>query len=212
MNPMDNETYSKEGKEYERVTRIINYFLPPELVDYKVRVGNRVANASMKKAGKFGTMIDEAIRLNWKEPAIKKPCAESKEALKAWDSWKWDNAVEDISFPETLYSEELLIAGTPDFVWKNMIVDIKCSSGVKPIYFAQLGAYASMSGVKPEDLAVLRLDKNTGMYEFIKASAVGLSVDACVSYFLSLVYSFRTYKQVQSTLKPKENINGTDSE
>jgi hypothetical protein len=215
---MDDEFYTQGNKQYERVTRVINYFCPPELVDYRIRVGNRVANAAMKKAGKFGTMIDEAIRENYEMPTVQKVSEESKSALKAWISWVNDHGANFLVFPDTYFSDFLLVAGTPDFIWKNMIVDIKTSNRISPIYFAQLGAYASLrpalfGGEKPtEDLAVLRLDKSTGLYEFVKASEMGLSVGDCINWFNALLITYRNYKQVQSTLKGKEVCNGRDND
>lgn len=217
---MDDEFYSKDGKQFERVTKIINHFMPPELVEYKVRVGKKLANASMKKAGKFGTMIDESIRKNWEKPIAPKVSEESKSALNAWDSWARSHiGTKTMEFPETYFSDALLVAGTPDFILGgNMIVDIKTSSRISPIYFAQLGAYASLrpalfGGDKPtEDLAVLRLDKSTSMYEFVKASDIGLSVGDCTNWFNALLITYRNYKQVQCTLKGKEVCNERDSE
>ena len=210
---MDDLVYKREGKEFERVTKIINHFMPQELVDYKVRVGNRVANAAMKKGGKFGTMIDEAIRKNWENPVAEKVSDESKSALGAWNSWATTHiGTRTMEFPETYFSDSLLVAGTPDFIMGNMIVDIKTSNRISPIYFAQLGAYAFLSGLPIEDLAVLRLDKSTGLYEFVKASEMGLSVGDCINWFNALLITYRNYKQVQSTLKGKEVCNDRDND
>jgi hypothetical protein len=198
---MNDEFYVREGIEYERVSRIINYFQPPELVEYRIKVGNKVANSAMRSAGRFGTMIDEAIRKDWRNPKATKVSVESKAAIDAWKTWAREHGVEEIEFPETFFSESLRVAGTPDFIWGNMIVDIKCSSRVSPVYFAQLGAYAYLSGKQIEDVAVLRLDKKTGMYEFVKASTLGLSVGDCINYFHALIVTFRNYKQVQCALK-----------
>jgi hypothetical protein len=208
----DGEVYEKEGREYERITKIINHFQPPELAEWRARVGNREANRVMKIAGNFGTKIDDAIRMDWKSPIVAKATPESDNALKAWESWVKDHSPAELVFPETLYSERLMIAGTPDFMVGNMIVDIKCSSSVKPVYFAQLGAYASLCGKPIEEVAVLRLDKSTGMYEFVKNEAVGLSVADCTNYFHSLLITYRTYKQVQSALKGKGEISDNDGE
>lgn len=208
----DGEQYERDGKFYDRVTKVINYFVPPELAEYRARVGNAVANRSMKSAGKFGTMIDEAIRDYWKSPAVKKVTPESKNALSAWNSWVRDYSPTELEFPETMFNDSLLVAGTPDFKVGKMIVDIKCSSRVSPLYFAQLGAYAFLSGKETEDLAVLRLDKVTGMYEFVKASAMGLTVGDCINYFSAHLITYRNYKQVQSTLKGQGVCNESDSE
>lgn len=209
----DGEFYKKDGKSYERITSIINYFVDPKLVDYRVKVGNRVANAAMKKAGNFGSMVDEAIRENWQSPTLPKPSPEGKQAIKAWQSWLNNYTPVELEFPETMFCDKLLVAGTPDFILEDNIIDIKCSSSVKPVYFAQLGGYAYLQGLlkrKIGGLGVLRLDKQTGMYEFVIASAFGLSVEDCVNYFLSLVYSYRTFKSIESQLKGKGEIINDD--
>lgn len=204
---MDSEYYEKDGKKYDRVTKIINYFQVPEISEWRARVGNKAANLVLKKTGVFGTMIDAAIRDNWKNPKVDKKSAESKMAISAWNSWLSDYSPTDIKFPETLFSDRLMVAGTPDFKIKKIIYDIKCSSSVKPVYFAQLGAYAHLLNEQVEDLIVLRLDKKTGMYECVKASSIGLSVDECSNMFFGILYYYRTYKQVQNALKEKGEIN-----
>ena len=203
----DGEFYERDGKRYDRITRVIGHFAPPELVAYKVKVGNRAANAAAKKAAQFGSMVDEAIRLDWNNPKNPKPSSEWSCAICAFEMWKRDFGVTSLSFPDTAFSDELMVAGTPDFVFGDMIVDLKCSSSVKTIYFAQLGAYWALTGKQAKDLAILRLDKNTGLYEFVKASSIGYSPADCYEFFLSSLFFYRHYNSVQRALKPKEVVS-----
>jgi hypothetical protein len=180
----------------------------PELVDWKVRVGNREANMVMKKTGAFGTLIDGAIRTDWKNPTVPKPTFESKNCIKAWKDFVTENGVEDVTFPDTLFDEEERVAGTPDFVWNSgkYLDDIKTTNSVKPSHFIQLGSYANKLPQKPERLGIIRLDKETGIYQYVTNFHLHLSVDECIMMWKSTLYNYRMYHRVQSTLKPKERV------
>ena len=200
----DFEYYTKEGKSYERVTRILDYFQPPELVDWKLRVGKTEANKVSKIALKFGSRVHELIETN---SACKKSDAdEVRNCMIAWNSWKANYVFKGMKIENgvTLYDEFRSIAGTPDFIYENRLIDIKTSREVKPIHFLQLGGYASMMMKMPEQLAILRLDKSLGAYEYVLSDRIGMSVYDCINAFNHLFQFYRFYREVQSTLKPKE--------
>ena len=83
---MDDHYYSKDGKQYERVTRILDYFSNPELVAWKVKVGQKEAGKVSRIALKCGKAVDEMIRAS-RIPKLK-DSDEIKSCLKAWKSWK----------------------------------------------------------------------------------------------------------------------------
>jgi hypothetical protein len=205
---VDDNFYHLNGKDYERTTRIIGYFLVPELVDWKVRVGNKAANLVMKKSGTFGTLIDAEIRKDWRNPKTSKQTFESQNCFKAWNDFVKEQGVEDVEFPNTLYDEEEKVAGTPDFVWNGgrYLDDIKTTNSVKPSHFIQLGSYANKLPQKPERLGIIRLDKETGIYQYVTNEHLHLSVDECIMMWKSTLYNYRMYHRVQSTLKPKERV------
>ena len=196
---MDAEYYEKDGKNYERVTRILDYFAPPELVSWKVRVGNKEANRVSKVALKFGTRVHSLIGTNGK--LDKKDGEEVRNCMKAWSSWMADNNTE-FKNGVTLYDDVRQVAGTPDLLTDSWLVDIKTSREVKPTHFAQLGGYASLLPNKPVLLAILRLDKQSGLYEYVTNEKIGMTVDQCISAFNYILGYYRFHNRVQSTLKP----------
>lgn len=197
---MDNEFYEKDGKQYERVTRILDYFAPPELVNWKVRVGKAEANKVSKVALKFGTRVHELIETNGKLSS--KDGEEVKNCFKAFSSWKADNGNPSLINGSTLFCERRGIAGTPDAMMGETLIDFKTSREVKAVHFAQLGAYASLMSVTPKVLAILRLDKQSGIYEWVTNEKAGMTVEACIQAFNYALGYYRFNNRVQSTLKP----------
>ena len=45
-----------------RVTQVLDYFQPPELVAWRMREGNKSANKEMRDTEKVGTKIDTMIK------------------------------------------------------------------------------------------------------------------------------------------------------
>ncbi len=200
---MDDEFYQKQEKSYERVTRVLDYFAPPELVSWKVKVGQKMAGIVGRQAIKTGKCVDEMIREGRIPKA--KDSQEVKNCMIAWDAWKTDYAPSNIEFPSTLFCEKRLLAGTPDFIWKDgdELSDIKTSNSVRESYFFQLGAYASLLPKTPKRISVLRLDKKLANYEFVTNESVGLSIYDCINGFNGLLLYYRAYQRVQSTLNRK---------
>lgn len=198
---MDGEFYNKDGVLYNRPTNILDYFTPPELVDWKVKVGNKTANLISRQALKHGSRIDSLIRAN-NEP-IKKDSDEVKNCWKAWVSWKERHLIGNIVFPETLYCNKRMVAGTPDLYFPEMqeLADIKSSKSIHENYFFQLGFYASVLPYPIKRVTVIRLDKTSGVYEYVNNEQVGLSVADCINGFNGLLLYYRAYKRAQSAFK-----------
>lgn len=198
---MDSEYYERDGKTYERVTRILDYFATPELVDWKVRVGKKEAKRVGTIATKFGSRVHELID-KCEEPN-KKDSEEVKNCYKAFTSWRQDYGFPQLIGGSTLFCDKRMIAGTPDSYMGNTLIDFKTSREVKASHFVQLGAYASLMEKQPSRLAILRLDKQNGMYEWVTNEKVGMEVEQCINAFTYLLGYYRFYNRVQSTLRPK---------
>lgn len=205
---MNDEFYTKDGKSYERVTRILDYFAPPELVDWKVRVGKKEASRVSKVATTFGTRVHSLIELS--EAPKKSDKEEVKNCIQAFNSWKTDYGISEIKNGVTMFCDKRMIAGTPDFMIGNTLVDIKTSREVKATNFIQLGAYASLMSECPKSLAILRLDKTIGVYEYVTNEKIGMTVTQCIDAFNYILGYYRFYKMVQSTLKPNRAMPETE--
>lgn len=213
---MDAEKYEKNGVFYDRPTHILDYFNPPELVDWKIRTPPAEVRRISRIALKHGSRIDELIRQG-KEPK-KSDDLEIKNCYKAWMKWKSDFMVkdEDIEFPETFYDEENRLAGTPDIYWRprRMMIDVKSSKSVHEGYLFQVGGFYSRHPKYPTDeVAILRSDKEIAEYQFVTNTSLKLSLEELRASFDGLVKYYRGYKRVQSTLNPKEKVyDGSYSE
>jgi len=53
----NNDKYIIEGKEFDRVTRILSVVNQPYLAVWKEKIGERAANRIIQQASKFGTEI-----------------------------------------------------------------------------------------------------------------------------------------------------------
>ena len=206
---MDGEFYEKDGKKYDRPTHMLDYFTPPELVDWKIRTGATEAKRISRIALKHGARIDELVR-SGKDPK-KSDSDEVKSCHLAWNQWKSDNLVkdEDIEFPGTFYDEVLGVAGTPDIYWKarRMMIDLKSSKAVHEGYLFQVGGfYSRHPDFVVERVAILRADKEIKQYEFRTNENLKLSLEELRASFEGLVTYYRGYKRVQGALKPKEKV------
>jgi len=159
---------------------------------------------------KHGKRIDDLIREN-KEPN-KKDSMEVKSCYRAWILWKSVFLPDELIFPETHYCEIRKIAGTPDIYWLGAqdLIDVKSSKTIHENYFFQLGCYASLLPYPIKRLAVLRLDKELGSYEYVTNEKMGLSISDCVNAFNGLLIYYKIYKMAQSAIKPKERVYDRD--
>ena len=200
---------STSRDEYLRVTKVLGFFSPPEFVDYLTRVGKKEAKRAGTTAMRFGSQVDGIIRGDI--PMPRDPAWEVVNCLKAWESWKNDYGTE-LEFGVRLYDDELGLSGEPDFAWCEglEITDIKCATTVRPMYFMQLGAYWHLAGRRAEVLSVLRLDKQSGMYEYVRSEDVGLSPEDCWRAFEGALKMYTVYNHLQGGLKPKESVYERD--
>ena len=202
----DREFYERDGKKYERVTRIIDYFAPPELVQWKMETGRKDTNRVSKIATKLGSRVHTLIETHWstKDWNIKKDKdPEIWSCLQAWTSWTKDYNINNIKLGYPIYDDIHLIAGTFDFLLPegNILVDIKTSREIRPQYFMQLGAYASMIDL-PDKIAILRLDKMTAQYEYLTNENLNLTVKDCITGWTNLLDTYQFYQNLKQIINP----------
>lgn len=187
---MDSEFYEKDGKKFDRVTKILGYFQAPELVDWKLRVGKKEANRISKVAIKRGTSVDEAIRRHVSGEKIPKfKTIEEENCFKAYLQWRKDYGIEKIESATTMFDDDAMIAGTPDLWIQDTTVDIKCAKSIKQNYWLQTEWYARRKGHHFK--AILRLDPDLSHYEYKK-----IPVDEYhLRVFEALVTAFRFYNK-----------------
>lgn len=166
---MNGQFYEFEGRRYDRITRILDYFSPPDLVDWKLRVGKKEANRISRVALNIGTNVDEAIKAD--QTGQKLPKLKTQEAKNCWEAylaWKRDY-YPTVTIGSPVFDDDLSTAGTPDLIsWETeTLIDVKCSASIREAYWLQTEFYARQI-VPLQFKAILRLDKNLGQYEFKK--------------------------------------------
>lgn len=223
----DNEFYEKDGKNYHRPTRILDFFTPPELAEWKIkqaveenlekRKKNPDANITSsnqisKLALKHGSRVDELIRSN--EDPTKKDSSAILSCITAYRKWKNDYNVDhaDLVFPETFFHNGLWVAGTGDFYWKasKTFIDAKSSKSIREAYFFQLGFYSLDDKYDIDSLAVLRLDKEIADYEYLTNDKIGMTVTECQDGFKAALEYYKYYQLFKKAISPREPIKESE--
>lgn len=183
---MGSETYTG----YDRVSAILEVYQDPDLIDWKIRTGKKEARRISTVATKIGTNVDEWIKVYLtgdKLPKLKS--VEAENCVNAFLKWKEDYGIVGIGVGERIFNEETRVCGEPDLILEDEVLDIKCSSAIRPNYWIQTNWYAE--NLKKNYRSVLRLDKNLGVYEYERRQIS--KADSEVFSALTVVY--RYFKQ-----------------
>ena len=187
-----------------RVTHAVDYFKTPEFMAWRERVGTREANATGKKATTIGSRLHEIIE-SGDYHALSKDSKEVKNCLQAFLKWKERYHVENFQLPPRLNDEAIGLTGQPDFLWidKKELVDFKTSKEIWPSNFFQLGGYKRL-GIDAKTVAILRLDKEIGEFEYITNEMIGLSLESLVDAFEANFKHYQYYTHIQRKLSHEE--------
>jgi len=174
-----------------RVTEPLNYFLEPWKLDWYCRVGKREANRICKEAQLIGTAVDGIIK-NGKGEVPKKYKVEVENCLKAYRAWKEVYQPKEIVPGTRLFAtiDGIDITGEPDLFVDGVLVDIKCSKKISLTYWIQVCVYRyliNQPSLNPK-VAILRLDKITGSYEYVQKDYDPSLVDMWVSMMKLMLY------------------------
>lgn len=167
------------------MTEPLNYFKEPWYVEWVLRVfANRFKKcADVEKAQKFamrdlnkimeeamdtGTEVDRIIKKNPKSIVMSHKDYEVSTCLGAYCKWVMHYQPKSIESCERFYAEVEgnKVSGEPDLLVDDVLVDIKCSKKISINYWIQLCTYRALRGESGK-IAVLRLDKESGAYEYI---------------------------------------------
>jgi hypothetical protein len=158
-----------------RVTEVLDYFKEPWYVDWVVRVGKKEAGRIGREAMKIGARVDELIKTKGAPKA--KDSDEVRSCFTAWGKFL------EVYKPVSLINGERFYAtignikytGEPDLIIDGVLTDLKCAVKISPKYWVQVAMYCH--ALKIDRMAVLRLDKVTGSYEYVVKDFDGGLVD-----------------------------------
>ena len=201
---MDNITttkthYIKDGKKYDRITSVLDYFAAPQLVEWKMKLGKKESGKISKVAKATGTRVDGLIKTHITTGKVKMSGNDSQSVVNCYRGYL--QYIKDYSpkfecVDKTLFWEDLRVAGTLDLLHKfDGVVDIKCSESIRKNYWLQVAMYTKMlevaEGKKFKQMWILRLDKMTGDYQFKSMDYD----ERYVSMFIGLLINYRWQTQ-----------------
>lgn len=170
--------YEKDGKQYPRVTHILQAIDKPGLARWRGRVGNTEADRKSQEGKDFGNEFHlyaadigrgKHLKRGWTAPQYIRP------QINEYIEWIHTWVDEVIEVETTLYDEEYLCAGTPDLIVRfrhdtePSIIDVKTSRFVSLDWPLQLSAYRKMKqqqGMPIKRRVVVKVPKeSTGKIE-----------------------------------------------
>jgi len=141
-------SYKKDGKEYVRVTRVLDIIAKPEFYRWYAKYGWDYCINYRDDRAAFGTRVHKEIQ-NWLEN--KKVWIDNEEMGKVFDIFKMWYDIHDFKVENLevhLFDDEMEVAGTCDyggmFDGKRMILDWKTSKKVYDNYKLQIAVYLYM--------------------------------------------------------------------
>ena len=164
--------YTVNGRPMVSITSVTSHWNKHIFVDWRKRIGEAEANRITKRATSRGTATHSLIEnhllnkeVEFDKPSPKMLFLQSKETLK--------NINNIYALEESLYSEELGVAGTVDCIAEYngelSIIDFKTAEKPKPRdwienYFVQAAAYACMfferTGIPVKKLVIIMTCEN----------------------------------------------------
>lgn len=159
------DTYKIEGRKYDRVTAILDYFTPKPLADKMRKDSSGMAEKS-KTAKAVGTRVDTLIQELWRKGYCKFTEYDRvavKNCIEAYKRWVEVEKPQILAMQETVWSDTLGIAGTLDCRLNGSIIDFKTSEAIYPGYWLQVAVYAHLKrntgGSDISRIGILRMDK-----------------------------------------------------
>lgn len=173
---VDNKNYRIDGKDYNRVTQVLNIISKPGLTSWAARVGRKKVEAVIKRRCDLGTTVHNLFERTLKGESFNLGNYETEiqTDLNLFDEFKINTCLSPEALEQNVWSNKHEYAGTIDYIgeyksfkkylvrgWKanfpdgaRVIIDWKSSADIYPTYFLQLAAYI----VAFEELTGIKLD------------------------------------------------------
>lgn len=189
------------------VTQVLDYLTEPQLVAWIERTSKAKRKAITDEAKEIGNAVNRFIDLE----LVGTPQAHPTDkrilnCLIGWERFKKDYP----SFVPSIIStqEEVIednIIGHPDFTHLSGITDLKCAKSIWPKHWTQTAKYYRMKhGSRLGFIAILRLDKETGNYEYIKledSNYIDYEVNVFNAYLIAFEHAMTNREAVRQYLE-----------
>lgn len=175
--------YTLDGEVVPSVTQVLGLLNKPWLVSWAYRMGglgediNQIRNDAMKIGSEVHDYISWYLAKTFTaESPVSETEIKSEEGKISFQNFqKWMKEYDPVLLmtEKSLVSEKLRFGGTLDAVFRingrNVLVDFKTSKQISDEYWHQLAAYGMLldeNGTHVDDLAILRLPKDSDSYEY----------------------------------------------
>lgn len=203
---MDLPYYEKDGRRYDRVTRILSLWPEPELAAWRESVGKAVANRTMKQAQKLGQEFDVLVQgyLETRVVPVRSRKPELYAGFRAFEAWVALNPIQPLHLQVTVYDEVLGIAGTPDCVTRDESLDWKLTNQLKLVNVLQQVLYWPMieqqHGLTLRLARVVRFDKTLATFEEkILTQAAYEALRPVAVHLIQFYQDWQTLMQLQTS-------------
>ncbi len=204
------------------VTTVLGYMTDPILLGWFLNKGKAACKKIGDEAKRVGSAVDKMVQedILGRGYVVPENEPEIASCMSAWEKFKKD-------FPEFVPSVKVMqvelvdgeVVGHPDFVISRPtgcgIVDLKTSKAIHPNYWTQTAKYGQMAlkmGIMPDFsfIAVLRLDKVSGAYEYreiAEKSQVDEEIMVFEAYWKIFQHNFNIREVLRQQLE-EEVLNG----
>ena len=157
----------------DRVTEILDVHKEQGLIDWYIKKGKRDCNRVSNIAKKLGTKVHQYIEddlTGLKPKSAKSSEFEYSSCIEAWKKFRERHEVKVVSLEEELVNEEAQVIGHRDFKGfvdgRLVTLDYKTSTMLSLKNWIQVNTYNWLANYDCEYVALLRLDKNIGTFDY----------------------------------------------
>lgn len=182
------------------VTQVLDAFIPKGLLAWYLKTGAKEAKRLSTVAMKIGSRVDSLIQEDILKGSYKlsaKDPIEVKNCMEAWKQFKSDYQPTITGVQKEVKSDTQKLVGHIDLIFGATIVDVKCASSIKDNYWLQTAKYSDLLESDTDGIAILRLDKNLGTYQFTKKEQS--VVNELVKVYDGLLDAYRYYNPQRGT-------------
>jgi len=142
----NDDSYIIDGKEYIRVTRVLDVIAKPELYRWIGKYGWDYCEGVKDKRASFGTRVHKEIQNYLSGDEVWVDSEEMRHTMALFVSWACSNRLLPVHLEHRVISDSFMFGGTADFIGdfndKRTLIDWKTSKYVFDHYKLQVVAYA----------------------------------------------------------------------
>lgn len=195
------------------VTEVLDYLTEPELLNWKLNNSKAKVKAISDEALRVGNAVDLLVQQDIRDGGYLVPEGDTpiENCMRAWELFKKDYPLfvpSVLEMQTELTSEDLI--GHPDFIHSNGITDLKCSKSIWPRHWTQTAKYFDLkfdntsAAWSKGFIAVVRLDKKLGVYEYVKIedqAYIAYEISVFDAYLLAYYHNVRNREMIRQQLE-----------